>query len=60
MLDKIFMKFEAKYSGKWVATKNNKVIASGKSLNKLVKKVEKKKDSEKYRYTLVPKGLIAG
>lgn len=51
------MKFEAKHLGKWVAIKNEKVVASGTSLKKLTKKVETQKN---VRFTLIPKGLIAG
>lgn len=54
------MKFEKVHLGKWVATKGQKIIASEKSLNKLMKKVSKKEKSKKIRYTLVPKGLLAG
>lgn len=53
------MKFEKKHLGKWVATKGHKVIASKKSLKKLITEVKKKDKSENIRYTLVPKGLLA-
>lgn len=51
------MKIDNKYGGKWVALKNDKVVASDKSLSKLTKKVEKQKDAF---FMLVPNGLIAG
>ncbi len=51
------MKIDNKYTGKWVAVKNDKVVASDKSLNKLTKKVENLKDA---LFTLIPNGLIAG
>jgi len=43
-----------------VATKGQKVIASEKSLKKVMSEVKKKDKSENIRYTLVPKGLLAG
>ncbi len=54
------MKFSLKHAGKWVAIKNNKVIADGKTLNKVLTKVENIKDKENLKYTLVPKGYMAG
>jgi len=54
------MKFSLKHAGKWVAIRDNKIIADGKTLNKVMVKVEKEKDKEKLRYTLVPKGYMAG
>lgn len=54
------MKFEKKHSGQWVATKGQKVVASEKSLNKVMTEVKKKDKSDNIRYTLVPKGLLAG
>lgn len=53
------MKFERKHAGKWVAIKNEKVVASDLTLTKLTKKIGEKK-SKNYRFTLVPKGFIAG
>lgn len=54
------MKIEAKYAGKWVAIKNEKVVASDDSLAALDKKIEKMKNRTNLRYTLFPKGLFAG
>lgn len=54
------MKFTEEHAGKWVATRNHKVIDSSKSLNSLMKKVEKRKDHAKVRFALVPKGCLAG
>lgn len=54
------MKIEKKYAGKWVAIKSEKVVASDVTLTKLTKKVETRKDSPALRYTLIPKGFIAG
>lgn len=54
------MKFQAKHQGKWVAAKNDKIIAEAKSLNKLVDKVQKTEDPENLKFSLVPKGFIAG
>ncbi len=51
------MKFNAQHQGKWVAAKNNKIIAVGKSLKKLMQKV---KNPGSFKFSLVPKGYIAG
>ncbi|MFA5854742.1 MAG: DUF5678 domain-containing protein [Candidatus Gracilibacteria bacterium] len=50
------MKIDKKYLGKWIAVKNDKVIASDKSLRKLTKSTA----DNAVRFTLIPKGLIAG
>ena len=57
---KYVMKFEAKHAGKWVATHNEKVIESAKTLNALKEKTKNKKESESFFYTRLPRGLIAG
>lgn len=54
------MKFEARHAGKWVATHNEKVVESAKTLNALMEKTKSKKESEHFFYTRLPKGLIAG
>jgi hypothetical protein len=54
------MKFEPKHSGKWVAVKNSKVIASSKTLKEVSKATANRKDQSSLRFTLIPKGLIAG
>lgn len=54
------MKFEAKHQGKWVAAKDNKIVASAASLNVLLKKVGKTEDPATLTYSLVPKAFIAG
>lgn len=54
------MKFEKKYAGKWVAIKSSEVVESDKTLTKLTKKVETRKDSNSLRFTLIPNGIIAG
>lgn len=54
------MKFQAKYQGKWVAAKNDKIIADADSLNQLLKKVGGKEDPRELKFSLVPKGYIAG
>lgn len=54
------MKFQAKHLGKWVAAKNDKIIADASSLNKLIQKVQKTEDPGKLKFSLVPKGFIAG
>lgn len=54
------MQIEKKYTGKWVAIKNSQIIESDKTLNKLTKKVETRKDKKDLRFTLIPNGFIAG
>ena len=54
------MKVEAKYGGKWIAIKNEKIISSESTLNKLMNAVKNRKDAKDLAYTLIPKGLIAG
>lgn len=55
------MKFKAEYSGKWVAIKNEEVVASDITLKKLTKKIKNEaNDKKNLRFTLIPKGLIAG
>lgn len=54
------MKFQAKYQGKWIAAKNDKVIADASTLEKLIKKVQQKEDVSKLKFSLVPKGYMAG
>lgn len=55
------MKFERKYAGKWVAAKDDKVIAADKTLTKLVKKIKGSKEKDdNVRFALIPKGFIAG
>jgi len=56
------MHFEAKYAGKWVAVRGEKVIDSSKSIKKLLRKVGGKEQarSSNIRFSLVPKGCMAG
>lgn len=54
------MKYTKAQAGKWVASKDDKVIASDKTFAKLILKVKKRKDSKTLMYSLVPKGYIAG
>ncbi|NIA02361.1 MAG: hypothetical protein GWP15_03180 [Nitrospirae bacterium] len=54
------MKFEAKHQGKWVAAKDDKIIANAPSLNKLMQKIQKKENPDNLKFSLVPKGFIAG
>ncbi len=53
------MKYAAQYAGKWVAAKENKILASGTTLRRVKEKV-KKEDPEKVRFVLIPKGIMAG
>ena len=50
----LFMIFTRKNAGKWVASKGDKVVATGTSLKTLVKKVEARKDKKAIRFDLVP------
>lgn len=54
------MRFDLKHASKWVATKGEKVVDSGRSLKALMRRSNKRPDSAKVRYSLVPKGGIAG
>lgn len=54
------MKFEAKHQGKWVAAKDEKIIADATSLNKLMQKIQKTENPNNLKFSLVPKGFIAG
>ncbi len=53
------MKYSAQYAGKWVAAKDNKILASGMTLRTVKEKV-KREDPEEVRFVLIPKGVIAG
>jgi hypothetical protein len=48
------MIFSKKNAGKWVASKGEKVVATSRELNVLVKKVEARKDKKDIRFDLVP------
>lgn len=54
------MKFQAKHQGKWVASQDDEIIADAKSLTKLIKKIQKTKNLKDLKFSLVPKGYIAG
>ncbi len=54
------MKFEAKHQGKWVAAKQEKIIAEANSLKKLIDKTQKTEDLKNLKFSLVPKGIITG
>lgn len=54
------MKFQAKHQGKWVAAKDDRIIADASSLNKLMQKVQKTEDPKDLKFSLVPRGYIAG
>lgn len=51
------MIFSKKNAGKWVASKNEKVVATSKNLKTLLKKVEKRDDRASIVFDLVPKHL---
>ena len=48
------MLFSKKNAGKWVASKGNRVIATGRKLDTVAKKVESRKDKNEIRFDLVP------
>ena len=52
------MHFEAKYAGKWVATKQSKVVDSSKELDTLMKKMAKQEDKKNIRFALIPKHCL--
>lgn len=54
------MKIDKKFSGKWIAIKGQKIVASHKTLSQLSKKTEKMENNENFYYTLVPHGLFSG
>lgn len=54
------MKISKEYAGKWVAAKEEKVIASEVSFTKLKKKIANRSDQSEVRFLLVPKGFIVG
>lgn len=54
------MKYDFKYIGQWVATKNSEIVAADKSLITLRTKLNQRSDAEELRYILIPKGRLAG
>jgi hypothetical protein len=54
------MKYGKEHAGKWVVSKNDKIVASDKSFAKLQLKLIKRKDKKTLMYSLVPKGYIVG
>lgn len=48
------MIFSKKNAGKWVASKGEKVIATGAKLQPLMKKLQTRKDKDALRFDLVP------
>ena len=49
------MIFYKENAGKWVASKGDRVVASGKALKTVMKKVEARSDKATIRFDLVPK-----
>lgn len=49
------MIFSKKNAGKWVASKNNRVLETGRTLSSLRKKMSTRKDNAEIVYDLVPK-----
>lgn len=54
------MIFSRKNAGKWVASKDSKVIAASVSLKGLWKKMGKRPDKDAIRYDKVPSGSFVG
>jgi hypothetical protein len=54
------MHYKQQHAGKWVAVKQNKVIATSKDFAPLQKKIASRKDAASIRFSLVPKGMITG
>jgi len=54
------MEFQKQHMGKWVAEMNDEILASDKTLTKLINKLGPKHNSKKVKFTLVPKGFITG
>lgn len=54
------MRFQAKHQGKWIAAKDDKIIADSSSLSKLMQKIQKTENPKDLKFSLVPKGYIAG
>jgi hypothetical protein len=48
------MLFSRKNAGKWIASKEGKLVHADKSLDRLMKKVVKRKDQKEIRFDLVP------
>jgi len=51
------MIFSRKNAGKWVASKGEKVVATSKKLDVLVKKIDARKDKKSIRFDKVPQHL---
>ncbi|MBI3336205.1 hypothetical protein HYZ98_01405 [Candidatus Peregrinibacteria bacterium] len=51
------MIFSRENAGKWVASKNSKVIDASRKLPVLLKKIEKRDDRQNIRFARVPKNL---
>lgn len=49
------MIFSRKNAGKWIASKDGKVVATGVKLNTLMRKIESREDRTQIRFDHVPK-----
>jgi len=54
------MEFTKEHTGKWVAVKNNSVVAVAVSFPKLKEKIKNRKDKKNISYNLIPSGSMAG
>lgn len=48
------MIFSKRNAGRWVASKGEKVVATSRKLESLVKKIDARKDKDSIRFDLVP------
>ena len=54
------MIFSRKNAGKWVASKNQKVVITASKLDTLMKRIEKRPDRQNLRFDKVPPSTFAG
>ena len=54
------MKFTKQHSGKWVAVKNERVIASDPSYENLRNRLKNRPDRTTISVDLIPKGYLTG
>jgi hypothetical protein len=54
------MVFSLKNAGKWVASKNGRIIESARKLETLLRKVEKRADRKEVRFDKVAAKAFAG
>jgi hypothetical protein len=52
------MRYTLQHAGKWVAVKNDRVLATAEEFALLQRKIAGRKDAANVRFSLVPKGMI--